>query len=1565
MSMSKVEPQLYYLDDTVENLYKALGLGSMLKRDVQETNHQIKIDLYPRVPMFRVHQIREKMEEHFLPKPEKEDPFDPIRNRYMQGDMYGENLKFLLGDMPFYDLNDPERGEDTPKVINVGAAYIDSKDSPSGLTILYRKGRPDQWMIIIAKDTHLPPEKRHACVLSSIDPNNFLPNNSDKVTVGGMQQLSVLQKAADSTAISAIIGSIVDENGNIKEHANIFHALFTGHILEHEKFDDDEKWMSFIEKHASDIMKNRCLIALHSMGMKLSLEQVEACLNEKSELYQILTSILDNVKIQQKSLYIDLALNLHQLNHVDGFSLLEGESEKFIDFFNRLASDSKNHDLLGLILEKKTGIDFLRLIHKCTNANVLMQLILDDPNPLDKLEKLNQFAKEVVQYKFKNENILSLTVQFLLTYPDRVLEYQKLISFLNETPGIEKIKPELLIEFLSVNLDNSQSLNSVQETLTKLDALKISDSKSYELALGSQEFRKIVDIFGTKGAKEGVKGAKEGVKGAKEGVKGAKEGVKGAEEGVKGAEEGVKGAKDSAKEEKEIQDNQKRIELAKNLLDLGYLSVFSQLSTNLSWVSSFNQFVKNTALKAILVEKLAANDVPACKLILENSLLNELVAANIAVDKDLVDKILNPKNELAKKLQTITKETNPERKKALYQLAIDLDRIGVLGAFGKFKKDNNEFLNVFHKLVAIPNSNVLLKQMLSRDNQGIDILRLMASTDSDKAVKFFEEFSKLSSSEQTFKNVNDQLLWLKGANLQPKVVLMAIELLFKHPDIKHEEFKDVVLEFLKGSPTPNFGTTEVARKLREFPSQHYQNKDKELRSEVKASFHKLAENSVNGEKYYGYVLESPPFRAIVLSLPPISEGKESCGFFKTDGTPRQDELNNKTPRYILTDKALLYYTGQRLLTISEDLSKIASLNKKFTNLPIDKLTKEQFKQLTDIVPIKEYNEEHIKLAGHLYKFGHIEKYHKLADNNQLASYFNQFMAYQNLEDVLREKLKISVAATTAFLGNKRLRAMMDANIEPNTFASKAQIRQLLNPHHEKSRAMDILLELNLKNNTAYQWTFVDTPAAKNFRKILFAIHGNETIELATQSKMIETLCSVQLAGKDVFSLYLRDGEQGEKFKKIVLNLPPVSEGEESCGFFKMPKAPTRDELSTYTSSRYILTEENGLLYFNPADKKLLTITKDKSQIDALNKKFTQLPIVELTNEQFNQLTEIVPIKENNAQRVMCAYNLCELGHLDKYDQFTDPEQISYFNKFCDFPNLKAMLSAKLNISVEETKVILDNRRLRVMIDANINHVDCAIFTPQLLDQSHPKSKAMDILLALNLKNKEAINWAFTDTQTAINFREVLSKIAAINDKNITPESKAKMIETLCSLQKAGKEVFSMYLNNNVQGEKFRDSLSKIEMACTKVTSRWEQEKSEDAQAKTRAFAAEEQNYRRGLYEVVFDHQTKPMANKVFEAKIAKASENMLSVVDVRRRSWITAILETLAEALNLISCTKLSRATKGTTFFSRTTSGQEVRNLNESLSEKDTKKITKEYKERMELGNPSKDPVNDPEFVVK
>ncbi|MCW8400661.1 hypothetical protein OQJ26_17920 [Legionella sp. PATHC038] len=1489
----------YYLEGTFTDIFAACGLESMIAKRDLANNIEIQKDLYGRIPFFHMTGIKEILEQHFLPNTnlhlmpklpddltgykgcyiycnqrdnkklyyiksngaaedvpvnvfsqfdrelnriprEQENLFklthdeigtlitsnggythlpvnaDPIRNHYMQGDMEATNLKFMLGHVPFYDSNDPE-DEVTIAMSSAKDArggYIDSQKKPTGITIFYRKGHPEQWMIAIAKNTHLPKEQRKVHILSSVDPKTFMiaDDSLEKVEEVDLRSLpekvGQLKAAADSPAIGEIIQRVLNTDGTISEHPALF-ELFTGSIKRGKQFDDDPKWMQLLQERFAEIIKNPFVIDLFSSlderSIRMSREEIEACLDEKSELVKAVKYIQANESLKEhkevKKELLLLAHNLYQLGHIDKFSEFANFPEKkngFFDFFNKLAEDTKSHRFLKNILESEK-LDHLRTIYnaiqKCNDvADVIKRLKESDeqerlinqliiftqniPQPkneevlalvielvlrapadnqallIDQLEGLTQYLTEqTVSKKAKNEDVLSLTIEFLLRHPIReaipenpliflkndiaeierfplnrqtlFCELKKLIGFLNNAEGIKKLKPELLTQFLAEHL-NTQGLNNelwkaVQETVAKLDALKVKNSAAYSLALRSIEFRRIV---------AGLK-------------------------------------------VEEVEKNQKCIELALNLDKMGRLATYSAFAGDLEWVNAFNQFVKYEELKNFLVEKISIQGAEACKALLKNERLSALVSADIKVTKAQANKIINPQEPLSEQLNGIlkNKDYNPPKRKILYQLALDLDMIDASEAFKELAQEDNKFLEWLHESCLAPENRKLLTPMLSGYASGLGVLKLMVYSDVPFAL-FRGHFNHVSQ------NLVDALNWLNRNKPTPEITSLAIRFLFKKPNLEIGKLESVI-KFLQD--TPKCGVDR--KSITEFLAANHE--DPALLSRVNAVYKKLAALGNIDNKFYTLALEEKRFRAVVEGLPPISADQD-CGFIRMDETPKDEILRTyKGPNYILTKEGLFYYnpsSHNKLLTINLEGSELKELKEKFPQT-IDKLTAEQFAPLTTL--IKKYNIILIELAEKLAQLGHLDKYENFASNTQLAS---TFVRLANIKYITRLELI------------KRLDAMdYGLKLMPESDGP-------LSAEAIKDDTVYIKLEKDLFHYT------VKTPEGQ--------------IEEGT------------IPAKDI-----------KKFN---------------------PEKPLDEQLPTVKSNILAITSERGH-----------TCSKEPSEV------------------------------------------------------------------------LK----------------LLANKRLIALLEADIDPSDAQL--RRLLDPNSEKSKAMDILVSLKLDvaKREAHQWVIIDSSAAKNFRKILFQI---NKKDISDESKAKMIGTLCSLQlgdepqmmslRHGKDVFSLYLSDEPKGRKFRRSIDKIEETCTKIKARWNTETAPtDAKAKAKAFEAEEQRYRKGLFEVVFDNLHTPMSKKDFEGRIQQVSQNMLAVVDERRRSWFVAIMETLADGINFIFGTLPSRI--GTDkhrafFFGHTTSGYQVRDLHESLRKPDDVEASAVPEDSKEPEVPRIDPVN-------
>jgi hypothetical protein len=1085
----------YFIEDTFLNIYTACGLESTLKEIPQEDNHEIEKDFYSRTETFRIPQVQELLEQHYLP--EIDDKEHPIRNRYLQGDLDGGNLKFLGGYIPFKDDNDPEDSNEQAFANNIDAraAYIDSDGRPTGFTILYRTDKPEQWIIIIAQDTHLPKDKRKVFILSSENPEHFTQRKDilqvskfdvDKIP----DSIAKLKEAANHPAISAALDCILNKDGTIKKQAGLFHSLFTGMLHKGKSFDDDESWIKILKEHASDIINNPLLITLTSLKIQLRKEQINDCLEKDSLLATTLQSIIDDESLKKdlelQTQKLHLAISLDKLGHLDQFAEFAKDEQYFLEFFNQIVDDSQNDALLKLILKDKK-LDCLRFIQKSAHSKELITMLQTSEHSAELMEKLialDQLTK-IEANKPKNEHVLPLAIQYLIEHPDTDLgnvNFKKLMDFFNETPGIEKIKPTLLLPFLFKNMDDEALLQSVKETLAKLLALKIANVASYELALNNEEgkgnlFREIA----------------------------------------------------SALKIEELESSQQCIEFATNLNKLDKLATYAELSTQIKWINSFNNFIKYECLKDTLNEKLS--DVEQCKPILENTLLNQLTAQSIVIKKEQVEKILNAEHELSKTLYIIfnDEELSDDRKTALYQLAIDLDTLDALPSFRHFENDENRFLNVFHELIVVPHSSELLQQLLAEFAPGLRLLRVIA--DSTNPVDHFKNYLTKHTVD-----VNKALNWLEDSKQKPNIKRLAIELLLKKPEISYDKFISSVA-FLRTTPKSDLGGLMIST----FLSEHYE--DTELLAEVSTTFKKLAALGIENNTAYKKALEQDNFRSIVFHLPPISPDKASnCSLRSLDHIPSVEEYQQfASSSYIITTNELVYFNkaNNKLSTIALEKSQLEQLNNTFTKLPIDKLTKEQFQQLSTLAPVVKHNKAQLSLANKLSLMGHLDKYPLLAYENHLVSSFNKFINEKFLEDMLKQRLSLEEAfleKTKELLENKHVNDLVDANICPTI----PQINQLLDPDSIKSKTMEHLSSLQIKEKTAYQWAFIDTPTAEQFRTNLDSIITDQEIkEDLIKSKIIKTLCLLQADDKEkrnCFKLYA----ENKKFRKAILKI------EETC-----------------------------------------------------------------------------------------------------------------------------------------------------------------------------------------------------------------------------------------------------------------------------------------------------------------------------------------------------------------------------------------------------------------------------------
>ena len=227
--------KLYFVQGSFSDIYKTWGHASNLEIIPKEDNHQIEIDLYGRVRVFRTPGIKEKLLQRYLVEQHGEHP---VRDYYYQGDADGGSFRFIFGQVPFYDLGDPDNDSNVPLYGDARAAFLDQGGEPAALSIFYRKDKPEQWLITVVKDTHLPQEQRQVYLLSSVDPKSFMIDDSVAVEEGDLNTMpgyldrlkNAAELPAESSGIGEILHNILNADGTIKEHADLLTNLFTGRL---------------------------------------------------------------------------------------------------------------------------------------------------------------------------------------------------------------------------------------------------------------------------------------------------------------------------------------------------------------------------------------------------------------------------------------------------------------------------------------------------------------------------------------------------------------------------------------------------------------------------------------------------------------------------------------------------------------------------------------------------------------------------------------------------------------------------------------------------------------------------------------------------------------------------------------------------------------------------------------------------------------------------------------------------------------------------------------------------------------------------------------------------------------------------------------------------------------------------------------------------------------------------------------------------------------------------------------------------------------------------------------
>lgn len=1431
--------KVYFVQGVFSKVYQAWGHASVLEIIPKEDNKQLEMDLYGRVNVFRCPGIKEKLEQRYL---REQHGKHPVRDYYYQSDPDGGGFRFLMGVVPFFDQNDPDNDSSTPLYGDARAAYLDKNEEPAALSIFYRKDKPEQWLITVVKDTHLPKEQRQVFIFSSVDPKSFMIDDSIPVEEGDLSKvpeyLQKLQDAADLppelSGIGEILNNVLNADGTIKEHADLLTELFTGKLYQEK--------IALMPEIETSMVAYTLYVKLVGNSLHYMIKTPQGLIKDKIELEAI-----KNFDPQEPDLGKQLQTIKNDIREITSkrghwpitfdeapqwMQLLKGPN--VVDKEGAVAEESAATKMMNnpyLIALHSMGVTSLKIsreeIEHCLNKD--SQLAKDLQSILDN-ELLKKNPVEQKEHIKLVHNLFQLQKYDLLSVLKE--DTNGFINFFNDLADTDPSLLKLILQ-KKEGIDCLHLIHKCKNSQLIFELLQRADEQEQLIdeLIGLDQFAKVA--------------------------------------------------------EHNVPKDQNVLSLSFQFLlkypnpfitenPAGFLKDIIPSNYNFDQ-ARLQQFCTFRKLIGFLNKTRGIEKI-------NSKLLLQFLSENLD-NKDLITSVqealakldtLKVKNSEAyalvlhsadfRKIVAGLKADEVEKSEQCIELAINLDKMGQLANYSVLS-DDLKVVKAFNQFAGHEGLKELLVEKIS--NQGAEackpileneILSALISADikvtQDQANKIvtpklslpaqLNEILKKKDYDQPKRKILYQLALDLDVLGAPEAFKELVQKDKKFLDLLHKwsvvpEYRELLKSNLSGY-APGLWMLELMA-YSDVPLAHF-------REHLNQPPHNLLDalNWLNRNK------PTPEVTSVAIEFlfkkPDLEIGKLQSAIEFLQATPKC-----AVARGSMVDFLAAHYEEPALL------SRVNAVYKKFAALG-------------------ELDNEFYRLALEEEGFRAIVEGLPPIGADQDCGFIR--MDATPKDEVLQtyNSPKYILTKEGFFYFNPSHNKLLSINLE------KAQLEEL-NKNFPKT--IDKLAEQDFKLLT-------ETASIKEHNKKLIklaeSLHSQNALDkydlIASSTRLVSTY--VSFIGHQFGDI------KDELFKRL------------ASMDYDLELMPESDE-ATKNETLYIKVVENSFHY---------TVKTPEGQL-------IKGTIATTDIENFN------PEESLGEQLQVIKGNILDI-------------------------------TSKRGDTRSKVLNFLENKHLIAIVDAAVTPTKPQL--RHLLDSSSDKFKAMDILISLKLDvaKREAYQWATIDTSAAKNFRKVLFKINEM--QNISAETKAKMIDTLCSLQlgydpqrisiRHRKDVFSLYLRDDPKGKKFRSCIAQIEETCTKIKARWNTETAPadaKAKAKAKAFEAEEQEYRKGLYGVVFDNLHQPTSKKEFEGRIKQVSQNMLSVVDVRRRSWIIAIMETLAEALNIAFGTGISRFAKSKTFFSRTTSGQAVRNLNHFLIKEDPEQDKKDDKEEIEKQN--------------
>lgn len=303
--------------------------------------------------------------------------------RYTQGRPTSANLKFILGPIPFVDV------EPDPEILfslyrDPCMSYIDKEGQLCGLAFYFLKNDPTKWMISLVKNPNKKLETMEIFVLSNMAPEPSDPN----MKVLEVSDANIFLKQIKHPILTSFVNKILYKN-KLNPKAECIQLLIQNVT---DSFVENSALMEIFQKRMDEFLNNRYIdlfIQYEMIGIKGHIfptpQQLVDCLDPTSQLSQLLENFIlkgDGDKEKLGLIIKSNATNPDEFYYQSKIEQIDPRDKKAYELVREDSSKAKDFRLM---------LEFIRPVDKLQEGlldwiqqNINTDLLVIEETPLVK-----------------------------------------------------------------------------------------------------------------------------------------------------------------------------------------------------------------------------------------------------------------------------------------------------------------------------------------------------------------------------------------------------------------------------------------------------------------------------------------------------------------------------------------------------------------------------------------------------------------------------------------------------------------------------------------------------------------------------------------------------------------------------------------------------------------------------------------------------------------------------------------------------------------------------------------------------------------------------------------------------------------------------------------------------------------------------------------------------------------------------------------------------------------------------------------------------------------------------